>query len=70
MLGNKRPKPREAKHLTLRVVGLYQTIAVEEDTLATIEFYLLLPVTHPGHQAQRHPCGPKLVGIAFTPQVG
>ena len=25
MLGNKRPKPREAKHLTLRIVGLYQT---------------------------------------------
>src|SRR5215207_5592705 len=70
VLGYERPKPREAEHLTLRVVGLYQTITVEEDALATIEFYLLLLVTHPWHKPQRHPPSPKFVGIASTPQVG
>ena|SRR5215204_353177 len=70
LLGDECPKPREAEHLTLRIVGLYQTITVEEDALATIELYLLLLVTHPRHKPQRHPCGPKFVGIASTPQVG
>ena len=46
MLCYKLTKPREAEHLTLRVVSLYQPVGVEQDAMAIIEFDLLLLVTH------------------------
>src|SRR5215208_4155868 len=33
VLGDERTKPGKAEHLALRVVGLYQPVAVEEDTI-------------------------------------
>src|SRR5215208_1906120 len=70
MLSNERPQPREAELLTLRVVGLYQTVAVEQCCLALLEHYLLLLVVDPQHKAQGHPPGPEFFGIATMPQVG
>src|SRR5215217_2381867 len=37
VLGYECPKPRETKHLTLRIVSFYQPIAVEQDALAPFE---------------------------------
>jgi hypothetical protein len=66
MLGNKRPKPREAKHFAFGIVGLYQSIAVEEGTVTGIEFDLLLLVAHPRHEPQGHPSGPQFLGNTVT----
>jgi hypothetical protein len=55
MLSNKRLQPREAEHLALGVVSLYQPVAVEESTLANIEQDLLLLVTHPRHETEGQP---------------
>src|SRR5215213_7961976 len=60
----------EAEHLTLRIVGLYQPITVEEDALARIEFCLLLLVAHPRHEPQGHPPRPQLLCLATMPEVG
>src|ERR687889_2012934 len=57
VMGDERPKPREAEHLTLGVVCLYQPVAVEEDALPNIEFDLLLFVAHPRHESQGHTPG-------------
>src|SRR5215208_7464930 len=54
VLGDESTKPREAEHLTLGVVSLYQPVAVEEHTLPNIEFDLLLLVAHPRHESQGH----------------
>src|SRR5829696_1487969 len=42
MLGDERPKPREAEHLALGVVGLYQTVTVEQSRLVCLQGDLLL----------------------------
>src|SRR5215213_10340878 len=66
MLSYERPKPREAEHLTLRVVGLYQPVAVEQCCLALLEHYLVLLVAHPRHDPQGHAPGPQLLAFAST----
>src|ERR687894_792271 len=67
MLGDERSQPREAEHLACcRVVSLYQPVAVEENALATIEYYLLLLVAHPRHKPKGHPSGPQFLCIATT----
>ena len=66
VLGDELTKPRETEHLTLRVVGLYQPIAVEEDTLASFRDGLLLLIAHPRHEAQGHPPCPQLLGVTVT----
>ena len=48
----------EAEHLALRVVCLYESIAVKQDGLAGSQDHLHLFVTHFRHQPQRHSCGP------------
>ncbi len=63
---DERTKPREAEHLTLRVVGLYQTVAVEKGCFASIKHYLLLLVAHAWHKPQRHPPSPRLLCLAIT----
>src|SRR5215211_7649356 len=52
------------------MVGLYQTVAVEQCCLPSIEHYLLLLVFHPRHKPQGHPSGPQLLGDAATVKVG
>src|SRR5215204_6249816 len=51
LLGNECPKPGEAEHLTLRIVGLYQIITVEEDALARSRLVVRrdLPALELGH---------------------
>src|SRR5688572_18666266 len=66
MLGDESKKPREAEHLTFRVVGLYQPVAVEQCCLAGIEHYLVLLVVHFRHKPKGHTPSPKLFGIAAT----
>jgi hypothetical protein len=41
VLGNKRPEPWEAEHLTLGIVSLDKAVAVEEGTLAGLQGDLL-----------------------------
>jgi membrane protein len=43
VLRDERPKPREAEHLALRVVGLYKAVAVEEDAIASQSFRVVTP---------------------------
>src|SRR5215212_6158068 len=50
MLGDERLQPRETEHLTLRVVRLYQPVAVEQHALALLQHYLLLLIAHPRHE--------------------
>src|SRR5215213_8350814 len=50
MLGDERPKPREAEHLALGVVGLYQPIAVEQHAATLSQRDLPLLIAHPGHK--------------------
>jgi hypothetical protein len=59
-------QPRETEHLTLRIVCLYQPVAVEEGCLASIEFDLPLLVAHPWQEAQGHPPGSYLLAISTT----
>src|SRR5215217_4661599 len=70
VLGDERTKPRKAEHLTLRIVGLYQPVGVEQDAFAVIEFDLLLFVFHPRHKPKGHPPSPQFLGVATTPEVG
>src|SRR5829696_1159345 len=71
MVGNQRPKPGKAEHLAYGVVGLYQTVTVEQRCLAVLKHDLLLLVAHPWHQSRGHPPGPQLFGITtHTAQVG
>src|SRR5215208_885129 len=66
-------QPREAEHLPLGVVSLYQTVAVEEDAVALLQHSLLLLVEHAGHKPKGHPSRPKLRGVAgshLVTQVG
>jgi hypothetical protein len=51
-------KSRKAEHLALRIMSLYQPVAVEEGAIASIEHYLLHLVAHPRHQTQGHPPSP------------
>src|SRR5215208_2998235 len=70
MLGNKRPKPREAEHLAHGVMSLYQPVSVEQYCLAGFKYGLLLLIAHPWHEPQGHPPCPQLLAITTTPQVG
>src|SRR5215216_358684 len=71
MVGNQRPKPGKAEHLAYGVMGLYQTVTVEQRCLAVLKHYLLLLVVHPWHQSQGHTPSPQLYGITtHTAQVG
>src|SRR3712207_2994605 len=70
MLGDKRPQPWEAEHLTFGVVSLYQPVAVEEGCFTSFQGDLFLLITHPRHKPQRHPPGPQLPAVATTPHVG
>src|SRR5215218_4852215 len=70
MLGYKRPKPRKAEHLAFRVVGLYQTVAIEEGCLAAIQDYLLLLITHLRHEPQGHSPSLQFLGLTVTVEVG
>src|SRR5215211_2742269 len=51
MLGANRPKSREAEHLALGVVGLYQPVAVEKGAVAPLQGGLLLLVAHACHES-------------------
>src|SRR5215210_3852968 len=64
MLGDERTKPRKAEHLTLRVVSLYEAVAVEEGCFASFQDGLLLLIAHPRHEAQGHPSGHYLLLLA------
>src|SRR5215210_6238625 len=55
MLGDERLQPGKAKHITCRVVRLYQPITVEEGRFAGVQDGLLLLIAHRRHQAQGHP---------------
>src|SRR5215211_2332623 len=70
MLGDERPQPREAEHLALGVMGLYQPVGVEEGRLAAFQDYLLLLITHTGHKPQGHAPSPQFVCAALSAQVG
>src|SRR5215210_5487608 len=70
MLGDERPQPGEAEHLALRIVGLYQPIAVEKSTVFRLEHYSLLPIAHVRHEPQGHPPSPQFVYFPTMPQVG
>src|SRR5215213_4414532 len=50
VLSDERTKLRKAEHLTLRVMSLYEAVAVEQCCLARIEHYLLLLVAHARHE--------------------
>src|SRR3712207_6114595 len=67
VLRDQPPEPREAEHLAFGVVGLDQAVAVEEDAIAGLQHGFLLLVGHPGHQPQRHPPRPKLLGLSVVP---
>src|SRR5918995_1213157 len=57
---------REAEHIPLRVVGLDQAVAVEQHGISPLQHYLLLLVTHPRQQPERHPRRPELLRAATT----
>src|SRR5215212_9107217 len=62
---------REAKHLTCRVVGFDQPVAVEEEVVPRGEDGFSLLVEHDRHQAQGHPPSPYFLSIVVaTAQVG
>src|SRR5918995_6048308 len=65
MLCDECPQPGEAEHLAFGVMGLDEAVAVEEGGIASIEHYLLLLIAHAGHEPQRHPPRPQLVGLAI-----
>src|SRR5829696_7288591 len=44
---------------------LYQSIAVEEGAIADLQRCLLLLIGHAGHEPQRHPPRPQLLGLAI-----
>src|SRR5215204_3851483 len=64
MLRDQPPQPRNAEHLAFGVMGLDQAIAVEEGAIAFLQHSLLLLITRAGHEPQRHPPRPQLVGLA------
>src|SRR5215210_5386140 len=70
MLGDTSTKSWEAEHLTLRVVRLYQPVAVEQDAVTLYERDLSLLIAHPWHKPQGHPSCPQLLAISTMPQVG
>src|SRR5215211_8153271 len=70
MLGDERSKLREAEHLTLGVVSLYQPVAVEEGCFASVQDGLLLLIAPPRHEAQGHSSCPQLLGRTITVKVG
>ena len=49
VLGDESTKSWEAKHLTFRVVSLYEPVAVEEGCLTSLQGDLLLLIAHPRH---------------------
>src|SRR5215211_2588348 len=61
---------REAEHLALRIVGLYQPITVEQEVVPRGENGLFLLVEHARHQAERHPSRPQLVDLSVVPLAG
>src|SRR5215213_2751608 len=66
VLCDERPKPREAEHLALRIVGLYQPVAVEEGAIVPLQYYLFLLITHSRHKSKGHTPGPQLLGFTVT----
>jgi hypothetical protein len=60
----------KGEHLTLRVMGLYQPVAVEEGYLASFQDGLLLLVTHPRHKPQLHPPRTKVGRCMFGAAAG
>src|SRR5215216_6172304 len=50
--------------------GLYQSVGVEQDAFASIDFDLLLLVAHPRHKPKGHPPGPQFLCVPTTPEVG
>src|SRR5918995_7277366 len=61
---------REAEHLVVGVMCLYQPVAVEQDALASLQGDLVLLIAHRRHKSQRHPPSPQFLGSATMPQVG
>src|SRR5215210_9030603 len=70
MLGDQLSQPGEAEHLALRVVGLYQPVAVEECTLTHSQDDLLFLVVHTRHKAQRHASRPQFLCGATVAHIG
>src|SRR5918992_4204780 len=71
MLCDEPPQPREAEHLTFRVMCLYYSVAVEQCCLPNIEHGLLLLVAHARHESQGHPPRSQFLAIAtLAAQVG
>src|SRR5215211_5385141 len=64
------PKPGEAEHLALGVVGLYQAVAIEEGYFAGVQDGLLLLIAHLRHEPQGHSPSLQLLGVTVTVEVG
>src|SRR5215218_3227852 len=69
MLGDECPKSREAEHLAVGVMGLYEAVAVEQCCLALLKDYLVLLIAHPRHKPQGHPPRPQFLSGAVTVEV-
>src|SRR5918997_5573371 len=65
MLCDECPQPGEAEHLAFGVMGLDEAVAVEEGGIAALQHSLLLLIAHAGHEPQRHPPRPQLLGLAI-----
>src|SRR5215211_7819528 len=63
-------KPREAEHLALWVVCLYQPITVEQEVVPLGENDFFLLVEHARHQSERHPSRPQLVDLSVVSPAG
>src|SRR5918994_1432535 len=70
VLCNKPAKPGKAEQISLRVVGFYQAVAVEEGALANTEDYLILLVARLRHEPKRHSPGSKFLRLATVPHIG
>ncbi len=64
------PQPGEAEHLAAGVVGLHQTVAVEEDAIAGSQGDCPLVVAHVRHQTEGHAGGTQLGDATVVAAVG
>ena len=63
-------EPKRAEHFAVRVVGLNQPVAVEQDAVTLSQEVPALFVSHAGHQAKGHFPRSELLSMVTTPQVG
>ena len=63
-------EPKRAEHFAVRVVGLNQPVAVEQDAVTLSQEVPALFVAYAGHQAKGHSPRSELLSMVTTPQVG